>query len=102
MRKTHYSHPGGILKRMFLDEYGLSVSVAARAMGLARTRLNDIVLERRSITAETALCLGKFFSNGAAFWLNLQSRYDLAKAESTSKARLKRIIPFDVQENHVS
>ena len=97
MTKTHYSHPGGILKRMFLDEYCLSVSAAARAMGLARTRLNDIVLERRDITAETALCLGKFFRNGASFWLNLQNRYDLAVAESKVKAKIKKIIPCDVR-----
>lgn len=95
MTKTHFSHPGGILKRLFLDEYGLSVSSAARAMGLARSRLNDIVLERRDITAETALCLGAFFKNGPLFWLNLQSRYDLVKAESKAKTKLKKIVPCD-------
>jgi len=98
MAKTHFSHPGGILKRVFLDEYGLSVSKAAKAMGLGRSRLNDIVLERRDITAETALCLGKFFKNGPTFWLNLQTRYDLALAEIKAKAKIKKIIPFDERD----
>lgn len=98
MAKTHYSHPGSILKRVFLEEYGLSVSAAAKAMGLPRTRLNDIVRQRRDITAKTALCLGKYFGNGAVFWLNLQTRYDLALAEAESKSKLSRIVPFDVSE----
>ncbi len=94
MGKTHYSHPGGILKRQFLDEYGLSVNVAAKAMGLARTRLNDIVLERRDITAETALFLGKYFGNGPEFWMNLQSRYDLEEARAASKTRIGAVKPL--------
>ncbi len=94
MAKTHLSHPGGILKRQFLAGYGLSVNAAARAMGLPRTRLNDIVLGRRGITPETALRLGKLFGNGAAFWINLQTRHDLAQAEISEQKALKKIHPL--------
>jgi len=96
MGRTHYAHPGEILKEDFLAEYNLSVSSAAKAMSLPRTRLNDVVLGRRDITAETALCLGKFFGNGAEFWLNLQSHYNLAEARASAHKRLSRIKPLAV------
>ena len=96
MSHTHYAHPGEILKEDFLADYGLSVSAAASAMGLARTRLNDITRGRRGISAETALCLGTFFGNGPEFWLNLQSHYDLAEAKAAiAKDRLRRIRPVE-------
>ncbi len=93
MAKTHFSHPGGILKREFLAEYGLSVSAAAKAMNIPRTRLNDIVRGQRGITPETALRLGRLFGNGAAFWVNLQAHYDLAEAETKVGNALKKIHP---------
>jgi addiction module HigA family antidote len=91
MTKTHFSHPGGILKRMFLDEYGLKVGTAASAMGVPRDRLGEIVRGKRSISAETALHLGKFFGNGPEFWLNLQTHYDLALAEIKERPKLKKV-----------
>ncbi len=100
MRRTHYLHPGEILKEDFLADYDLSVSSAAKAMGLARTRLNDIVRGRRGITAETALCLGVFFGNGPEFWLNLQNHYDIAKTKAVSKERLKKIRTADEIMHH--
>lgn len=93
MAKTHFSHPGGILKRQFLAEYDLSVSAAAKAMDIPRTRLNDIVLGKRSITPETALRLGRLFGNGAEFWANMQSHYDLAEAEAKAGKTLNKIHP---------
>jgi antitoxin HigA-1 len=96
MTKTHFSHPGGILKRQFLAEWGLSVSAAAKAMDVPRTRLNDIVLGRRGITPETALRLGRLFDNDAAFWLNLQSHYDLAAARVKAGKTLNKIHPVAI------
>ena len=93
MAKTHFSHPGGILKRQFLAEYGLSVNAAAKAMDIPRARLNDIVLGKRGITPETALRLGRLFDNGAAFWLNLQSHFDLVQAEIKAGKTLNKIHP---------
>jgi addiction module HigA family antidote len=88
---THFSPPGGILKREFLDGYHISISQAAAAMGMHRSRLNEIVVGTRAITADTALRLGQFFQTGAAFWLNLQSHYDLAVAEKSIHKNLLRI-----------
>ena len=95
MGTTHYSHPGVILGRVFLADYGLSVNAAAKAMHMPRQRLGDVVRGRRAITAETALCLGRFFGNTPQFWLNLQTHYDLAEAEAGAADRLSRIQPAE-------
>ncbi|MBI3419707.1 MAG: HigA family addiction module antidote protein [Proteobacteria bacterium] len=91
MAKIHFSLPGSILKRQFLEDFGLSVNAAAKAMGIPRSRLNQIVRGERSISADTALRLGKFFGNGPEFWMNLQTHYDLAEAEASGHKKLKHI-----------
>ena len=75
-------HPGEILKEEFLIPLGMSVYALAANLQLPRTRLNDIVLGRRSITADTALRLARYFGTTPQFWINLQSSYDLLKAEA--------------------
>ena len=91
---THLFHPGSILKTEFLDEYDLSVSTAAKALGITRARLNDIVIGARSITVDTALLLGKYFRTTPEFWLNLQTRYDLSVGLSKAKNKLKNVKPI--------
>jgi addiction module HigA family antidote len=91
MAVTHFSPPGGILKREFLDAYGLSVNAAAKAMNIPRSRLNQIVRGERAISADTALRLGLFFGTDAQFWMNLQSHYDLAEAEASSRKKMRNI-----------
>lgn len=81
-RKDMISHPGEILKEEFLDEMGISVYALSNAISVPRSRMNDIVLGRRGITADTAVRLGKFFGTDAQSWLNLQSHYDVVMAES--------------------
>jgi addiction module HigA family antidote len=93
MTKTHFVHPGEILKMDYLDGYKLSVARAAAAMGMTRARLNEIVKGKRAITADTALRLARFFGGDAQFWLNLQSHYDLAVAEKNARAVLGKIHP---------
>jgi addiction module HigA family antidote len=95
MAKTRFSHPGGILKREFLDELGLSVSAAATAMKMSRARLNEIVRGDRSVTADSALRLARFFGTTPEFWMNLQSHYDLSLAASAQRALLRGIDPLD-------
>lgn len=85
-------HPGEILKAEFLEPLGLSVNALSRAISVPRTRLNDIVLGRRGLTADTALRLSRYFGVSAQFWMNLQSRYELEIAEETSGERLAREI----------
>ena len=70
-------HPGAILKHDFLDPLGMSVYALANAIHVPRTRLNDIVLGRRAVTAETALRLARYFSTTAAFWTGLQAQYEM-------------------------
>jgi addiction module HigA family antidote len=81
-------HPGEILKADFLEPLGLSVNALSRAVGVPRTRLNDIVRGRRGITADTAMRLARFFRISARFWMNLQSHYELEVAEEAHGQRL--------------
>lgn len=92
-KNTHYLHPGEILQLEYLEGSGLSVKAAAEAMGIPRTRLNDIVLGRRGISADTALRLAKLFGGEATFWTNLQSHYDLAEAKAKAGKSLGKIRP---------
>ncbi len=83
-------HPGEVLKGEFMDPLGLSVNALSKATGAPRTRLNDIVLGRRGITADTAMRLARYFGVGARFWMNLQSHYELETAEEAHGDRLDR------------
>lgn len=74
-------HPGEILREEYLAPLGLSANALARALGVTPARVNDIVRERRGITADTALRLARYFGTDARSWLNLQSAYDLRIAE---------------------
>lgn len=86
-------HPGRILKRE-LTSRGLSANQLALALRVPSGRITQIINGKRSISAETALRLGRYFGNSAQFWLNLQSRYDLAVLErdigSIIDAEIKR------------
>ena len=74
-------HPGEILREDFLKPMGLSANALAKHLHVPASRINDIVLERRGITADTALRLSRFFGSDAQSWLNLQTAYDLRVAE---------------------
>lgn len=81
-------HPGEILMEEFLEPMGISQYKLAKGISVPPRRINEIVHGKRSITADTALRLGRFFSMSAQFWLNLQARYDLEMAEDLLKNRL--------------
>ncbi|MBI3710407.1 MAG: HigA family addiction module antidote protein [Proteobacteria bacterium] len=82
-------HPGRLLKRE-LGARSLSANTLARALRVPPGRIIEIVNEKRAISAETALRLGRYFGNGGRFWLALQARHDLAIAERNSGARVMR------------
>ena len=86
-------HPGDILKHDFLDPLGMSVYALAHAIHVPRTRLNDIVLGRRAVTAETALRLARYFGTTAAFWTGLQAQHDLEMAHRGLARALEEIEP---------
>jgi addiction module HigA family antidote len=80
--------PGEILRTEFLEPLSLSVYALAKAIKVTRSRVNDIVLGRRGITAETALRLARYFSTTAEFWIRLQSAYDLEIAKVALAGRV--------------
>ena len=81
-------HPGEILKVEFLEPMGISQYRLAKDIGVTPRRINEIVHGRRSITADTALRLGRFFNMEAQFWLNLQTHYDMEVALEALEDRL--------------
>ncbi len=83
-------HPGEILLEEFLKPMGLSQYRLAKDINVSPRRINEIVHGKRSITADTALRLGRFFCMSPQFWLNLQSRFDLETAEDLLAGRLEK------------
>jgi addiction module HigA family antidote len=81
-------HPGTILFEEFLQPMGISQYRLAKDTSVPARRINEIVHGKRSITADTALRLGRFFNMTPQFWMNLQSRYDLEVAEDNLADRL--------------
>lgn len=86
-------HPGEILKLDVLEPLGMSQNELARALGVNRRRISEIVNERRSVTADTALRLGKYLGMSAQFWLGLQQQYDLDVAEDELEEVLRDLQP---------
>jgi addiction module HigA family antidote len=83
-------HPGEVLLEEFLKPMGLSQNRLALDIGVPPRRINEIVLGKRSITADTALRLARYFANSPQFWLGLQRDYDLDIAADTLGERLER------------
>ena len=83
-------HPGEILKTEFMEPLGLSSYQLAKDLHVSAPRVNDIVLGKRSITADTAMRLSAYFGNSAEFWLGLQMDHDLwIAAKNKSLSRVK-------------
>lgn len=83
-------HPGEVLKEEFLDPLDLSQNKLAMSIHVPAPRISEIVRGKRAITADTALRLGRFFGTSPQFWMNLQVRYDLERAEDELGDRLDR------------
>jgi addiction module HigA family antidote len=83
-------HPGEILLEEFLRPMGISQYRLAKDISVPQRRISEIVQGKRSVTADTALRLGRYFGMEAQFWLNLQSRYDLLRAETAMDKRLDK------------
>ncbi len=89
-KKLHPVHPGEVLMEEFLKPMELSQNKLALNIGVPPRRINEIVLQKRRITADTALRLAKFFGTSAEFWLGLQSQYDLDIAMDELTDRINR------------
>jgi antitoxin HigA-1 len=83
-------HPGAILREDFLQPMKISVYALAHAIKVPRSRVNDIVLGRRGITADTAFRLARYFGTSPDFWINLQAHYDLDAADRKIRRRIER------------
>lgn len=94
MKTLKNIHPGEVLKEEFLGPMGISVYRLSKETGLSQTRISQIIKGERSITAETALKLGKFFGVPAEFWLNLQTLYDIEEAQKRYKKDIESIHTF--------
>ena len=91
-------HPGEILREEFMKPRGLSSNALARALDVTPARVNEIVRERRGISADTALRLARFFRTDVQSWLNLQMHYDLQCAEDAAGRAISRIQPWQGDE----
>jgi len=85
-------HPGQSIRADCLEPLGLTVTAAAKALGVSRQALNNILNEQSAISPEMAIRLAKAFGGGAETWLRLQAAYDLAQAEKQAhKIKVRRI-----------
>ena len=92
--KLSPAHPGEVLNEEFLLPMTLTQYRLAKSIGVDARRTHSIVNGRRAITAETALLLSRFFGNSAAFWMGLQSQYDLETAEDRLSQRLNEVASY--------
>ena len=91
-KKIDPVHPGEILFHDFMEPLGLSQSALARAIGVTPIRINHIVHGQRSITADTALRLSRYFATRPGWWLDLQTHYDLETVADKLEASIARVV----------
>ena len=91
MKKLPNIHPGEVLLEEFLLPMNISQNALARAIGVPPRRINEIVLGKRAITADTALRLAKTFGTSESFWMGLQADYDLEEARLGMAATLDQV-----------
>lgn len=91
-------HPGKTLFDQYVKPNGLSQNQLARAINVPPRRINEIILGKRAITADTAIRLGYFFGNSAGYWMHLQSEYEIEQALAKTQARLHMIQPLHMNE----
>lgn len=94
-RKVRPTHPGEMLREDFLPDYGLTVSSFAKALGVSRQTVNELLRKRRAVSPEMALRLSRLFGNTPEFWLNAQRAVDLWNAARNIKRQVERISPLN-------
>jgi antitoxin HigA-1 len=83
-------HPGETIKEDYLVPLGMSVNALAKELGITSARLNEIVLGKRGVTADTALRLSRYFGTSPEFWMGLQSFYDIRTAQREIGTRIEK------------
>ncbi|MBI4526358.1 MAG: HigA family addiction module antidote protein [Deltaproteobacteria bacterium] len=94
-RQVRPTHPGEMLREDFLPDYRLTVSSFAKAIGVSRQTVNELLRERPAVSPEMALRLSRLFGNTPEFWLNAQRAVDLWEARRKIKSKVERISPLD-------
>lgn len=90
-------HPGEILKEEYLAPIGMSATQLAKSLGVPVNRITQILRHTRSITADTAIRLSRFFKTSPEFWMNLQATYDLREAQGKiSLHQINKIMPINL------
>ena len=84
-------HPGEVLREEFLNPLGLSQNALARALEVPPRRISEIVLGKRSVTADTALRLARYFGTSEGFWMGLQADYDIEETRHHIADQLDRV-----------
>jgi len=92
--KRRPTHPGEMLREDFLEDYDLTVTGLAEAIGVSRQSINELLRERRAVSPEMALRLGRLFGNSPEFWLNAQRAVDLWDAAKEIRKDVARIRPL--------
>ena len=87
-------HPGEVLMEDFIEGFGITQHKLAVAIGVPPRRINEIVHGKRGITADTAMRLSRYFGTTPGFWMNLQMRYELDRAEDALGDTLSGIVPL--------
>jgi len=95
-------HPGKTLLNQYMQPNKLSQNKLARALGVPPRRINEIVLGKRAVTADTALRLGVYFGNSASYWMQIQAEYDLNLAKAKLGQRLHAIQSLQPDETTLS
>jgi addiction module HigA family antidote len=93
-RKRQPTHPGEMLREDFMPDYNINVSSLAKALGVSRQTINEVLRERRAVSPSMALRLSRFFGNSPEFWLNAQHAVDLWQAERDHSKELSNIHPL--------
>jgi addiction module HigA family antidote len=89
-------HPGEVLLLEFLEPLDITPYRLSKDIGVVQTRISEILAEKRSITADTAIRLSRYFGNSAQFWLNLQTQYDLRQAQEKNAEIYSHISAFQL------
>ena len=88
-------HPGEVLREDYLKPLGMSANALSVALQVPASRINDIVLERRGVTVDTALRLVRYFGGDAQSWMNLQTAYEVKVAQKSLAPKIEReVLPF--------
>jgi len=98
-KKIKPTHPGAILREEFMAPVGITAYALAKALHVPLPRVNDIVREKRAISAEMAVLLSTYFGTSDSYWINLQGHYDLLMAKDRVAKQAARIRPHPHDEN---